>query len=239
MSYDHVVPREASRLSSLDVITREALAFARQASLLHRDVRSSVLPEAPEGDDVVVVLHGLFATAGVLRPMRRTIEAQAPAATATFTYAPGPGVDSVARRLAALVRTIEGDVRIHLVGHSLGGVIARWYVQELGADSRVVQTISLGSPFNGTSRARLLPAQAGRDIQPDSPLLARLRQSSAAAVPHVSVAAREDSLVLTQSAMLPQGERVLVEGCGHNALLYDRRVVALVVDRIRNSRGWM
>src|SRR5688572_20838715 len=63
--------------SSLRAVGREALAFARQAVLLHRDVASTLPERVREGEDVVVLLHGLFATAGVLRPLRRSIEQDA------------------------------------------------------------------------------------------------------------------------------------------------------------------
>ncbi|MBX3127389.1 MAG: hypothetical protein KF718_11775 [Polyangiaceae bacterium] len=238
MTYDHVVPRQPARLPGLGVITREALAFARQATLLHRDWTARAPDAVLAGEDVVVVLHGLFATAGVLRPIRKLIEARAPATTAAFTYAPGPGVHELGTRLGQFVSAIEADVRIHLLGHSLGGVVARWYVQELGGDPRVVQSISLGSPFNGTRRARLMPGAVGRDILPGSEVLSRLRDGAAGGVPHLSVAAREDTMV-TEQAVFHHGERALVQGCGHNGLLYDERVAGLVVRRIRESRRWM
>ncbi len=226
---------DSSKLRMLGVLGREALAFARQAALLHRDLPASAPDQAGAGEDVVVLLHGLFATAGVLRPLRQHIEREASAHTASFTYAPGPGVDDIARRLRTLIATLPDGVRIHLVGHSMGGVVARWFVQELGGDPRVVQTISLGSPFQGTRRAKLMPAAAGRDILPSSAVLRRLAESPAQGVPHLSIAAKNDGVV-TEEAVFHHGERVLVDDCGHNGLLFDRRVAALVVERVRAAR---
>src|SRR5258706_10075067 len=110
------------RLALIKNAAQEALAFARQATLLHRDVLAVYPPHAVPGDDVVVLLHGLFATAGVLRPLRRRIELEADAHTASFSYAPGLGVESVADSLAELVARLPPDVRVHLVGHSMGGI---------------------------------------------------------------------------------------------------------------------
>ncbi len=228
-------PAESKLAHQLRVVGGEALALARQATLLHRDWTATYPRLALPGEDVVVLLHGLFATAGVLRPMRRVIEEYAPAHTATFSYAPGPGVIRVADSLAALVDRLPGAARIHLVGHSLGGVAARWFVQELGGDPRIVQTISLASPFNGTDRGWLVPAAAGRDIRPDSAVLRRLREGDSGGVPHLSVVADSDHLV-TRDASLGFGERVTIPGSGHNGLLFRRDVALLVAERVRESR---
>lgn len=214
---------------------REALAFARQATLLHRDMTATYPRLASPGDDVVVLLHGLFATAGVLRPMRQVIEQSTSAHTASFSYVPGPGVAAIAETLGELVDRLPSAVRIHLVGHSMGGLAARWFVQELGGDSRVVQTISLASPFQGTRRSVLVPGAAGRDIAIGSGVLARLRERGACGVPHLSIVAADDALV-TEDATLHQGERLVIEEAGHNGLLFDPRVAEVVARRVK-ERG--
>ncbi|MEZ4224159.1 MAG: hypothetical protein R3B13_24635 [Polyangiaceae bacterium] len=234
MSFDHVLPSEGSR-RRLTVIGKEALAFARQAALMARDVNGASPSVALEREDVVVLLHGLFASAGVLRPLSQYIEKTAEAHTASFSYPPGPGVHSVARRLGRVLASLPSRARLHLVGHSLGGVVARWFVQELGGDPRIVQTISLGSPFNGTRTARFMPTTAGRDITPDSRVLRRLAERPNLAIPHLSVAAGDDT-VITEPAVFGHGQRVLVEGCGHNGLLFDRRVASLVAQRVLATR---
>src|SRR5438445_1604345 len=127
----------------------EAMATLREVVLMRRDLLP-VLPKAYAGDDVVVLVHGFMASAGVFRPMRARLEKEAGACVASFSHAPGWGVKRIAQQLANLVDRIPHGTRIHLVGHSLGGVVARWYVQEMGGHARVAQTISLATPFGGT-----------------------------------------------------------------------------------------
>ena len=230
--------RKSSVRNSLEGVGREAAAIARQATLIYRDVRGARPMWVREGRDVVILVHGLFATAGVLRPLRRDIEERTGAFTTSFTHPPGPGIPSIADDIAGAVRAISGDVRIHLIGHSIGGVAVRYFVQELGSDSRIVQTISIGSPFGGTKPARLVPAPVGRDIAPGSALLQKLAQGARLRllVPHVSIAGLEDRVVPTD-AYLAAGERVSVAGCGHNGLIYHPRVVAEVVARIQHVQA--
>ena len=42
-----------------------------------------------------------------------------------------------------------GFERIHIIGHSLGGLIARYYVTRLGGDARVHTLVTLGTPHDG------------------------------------------------------------------------------------------
>src|SRR5690606_9216363 len=113
------------------------------------------------------------------------------------THAPGVGSDRIARSLARLVEKVPAGCRVHLVGHSLGGLVARWYVQELGGHARVTQTISPGSPFGGTERAHPFPFLVGRELARTSSVLARLRsRAHEHDVPHTSVVGELDSMVV-------------------------------------------
>ncbi len=228
-----------SRRKSLAAAGREALAMLRQAALLHRDV----LPSDPrarsysgEADcDVVVLLHGMFATAGVLRPLRERIETDTGALTASFTYAPGTPVVALAERLSELVARVPVRARIHLVGHSLGGLVLRYYVQEMMLDARVAQTICLASPFAGSRHARLLPGPVARDLVPGSELLSTLQRAPASGsqLPHLSIAAAND-LMIERGAWLSTGDRLIIDAVGHNGLLYHPAAIDAVVRRIRD-----
>lgn len=240
------------RTSSVVAAGREMAAFARQAVLLPHDVSAPVIPaEARDGDDVVILLHGLFASAGVLRPLRATIAQHATrdgarrrgpsepprqVHTATMSYPPGPGVELLAERLSSVAAALPSGVRLHLVGHSLGGIVCRFFAQE-ASDARVVQTISMASPFGGVPRVGLLGFGGARDLEPSSPILRRVLLGTArSSVPHLSIVAGADTLVRSPIAhALPGGEVQMMAGRGHNALLFDPEVASLVARRVV---GW-
>jgi triacylglycerol lipase len=234
------MPRDgaASGRSALAVAAREVLAFARQGLLLRHDTAEPVIPRAVEqGDDVVVFLHGLFATAGVLRPLRSAVARHTFLHTAALTYFPGPGVAAIAERIRALVAAIPEGARLHLVGHSLGGIVMRYFALESG-DPRVVQTISLAAPFGGVARAAWLGLDAGRDLRPQSAVLRRiLVHPDAARVPHLSIIAAGDTVVDSPIAhALPGGDVLVMPGLGHNTLLFDDEVARAVEARILERR---
>jgi triacylglycerol esterase/lipase EstA (alpha/beta hydrolase family) len=216
----------------------QAISTLREVARVRADLMP-VLPKAVAGDDVVVLVHGFMATAGVFRPLRARLERDADARVATFSHAPGLGVRRIAEQLANLVDRIPHGTRIHLVGHSLGGIVARWYVQEMGGDARVAQTISIATPFGGARIAAKLRVLVGNDLHTGSDVLTRLRDGAAGStgVPHLSIAGTEDRMVSPPDrARFTHGELVVLEGRGHNQLLFDREAIGLVVGRVIGAR---
>ena len=82
-------------------------------------------------------------------------------------------LSSMAGDVATVVAAAE-VTQPHVVGHSLGGVVARYYVQRMGGDARVHTVCTLGSPHAGTWAAHLLPTALVRQLRPGSDLMQEL-----------------------------------------------------------------
>jgi triacylglycerol lipase len=231
--------RLAHSLGVTRSIAQETFCTIRQLGMLPSDLRT-IVPTCQSGADVVLLIHGFMASAGVFRPMRRAIARRTGSVIASFTHPPGWGVKRIAHDLAEVVSQLPEETRVHLVGHSLGGIVARWYVQELGGHNRVRQTFSLASPFGGAPLAGHFPYFVGADLCPKSAVLERIRaRAHVGAVPHTSLVAEFDPLLVpiaSQSAF-GRGEVVIVPGKGHNSLLYDRAVAACIAERMLGSGG--
>ena len=223
-------------IAAAEAACREAAALVRQTPLMPLDLAWQPLGRSSSCPDIVVVLHGLFATAGALRPLRRKIERATGFPTVSFTFEPGCDVATLAHRLSVLLTDAPRDARVQLVGHSLGGVVARYFVQVAPCDARVVQTISLGSPFAGTRAASIVPRFVSRDVAVGSRVLDKIerRWRLGAHVPHTSILASHDQLVAPRwSAAYPHGDVIVANARGHNALLFDGEVARLVVDVVK------
>jgi pimeloyl-ACP methyl ester carboxylesterase len=96
----------------------------------------------------------------------------------TLNYSPlSDDIPRVARRLKSLVEKVRretGYERVHIIGHSMGGVVARYYVQCLGGDQRVHTLVTLGSPHAGTMPAYLVPHSVVKQMRPGSPIVQEL-----------------------------------------------------------------
>jgi pimeloyl-ACP methyl ester carboxylesterase len=242
-SNEHEAPARRVGDAAL-AVAREARSLILQSTLMHRDLLPSVPSTIAPGQPVVVVLHGLFATAGALRPLRRRIEAATGHATASFSYAPGSNLRALVARLRRLLRDLP-DNPISLVGHSMGGLVARYCVQVGDRDARVRRTISLASPFFGSRIAHYVPRALCPGIEPGSPALEELLRNHdrGAHVPHTSIASTHDQLVWPwHSAVYPHGQSVVVQARGHNTLLFDPDVAARVIEALMDEAsvqpGW-
>jgi triacylglycerol lipase len=129
------------------------------------------------GTRAVVLVHGIFDTAGIFRRMARLLRARGwtPHAVSLRPNTGRAGLDTLALQLKAY---IDGHIgpgeRIHLVGFSMGGLVARYYVQRLDGAERVRRFITLSAPHHGSRLAYLLANEACRQMRPGSAFLADL-----------------------------------------------------------------
>ncbi|MET9870892.1 alpha/beta fold hydrolase [Streptomyces sp. NPDC006386] len=127
----------------------------------------------------VVLLHGFIDNRSVFVLLRRSLAQHGRQQIESLNYSP---LTCDIRAAAALLgRHIEevcertGARQVDVVGHSLGGLIARYYVQRLGGDTRVRTLVTLGTPHSGTRVAPLADAHPiVRQMRPGSPVLEEL-----------------------------------------------------------------
>jgi triacylglycerol lipase len=86
-------------------------------------------------------------------------------------------IPTIAEMLAVEVNRVLGATgaeQCMIVGHSMGGIVARYYTQELAGPDTVDTVITLASPHRGTYTARLGVGPAATQLRPRSRLLRRL-----------------------------------------------------------------
>lgn len=179
----------------------------------------------------VVYVHGYLAAGPVFEPLADHVAATLGAQPIDLTYLPLHSFFAVSQSVGSVIDALPADARVSLVGHSLGGLVARWYVEELGGASRVDRLVTLATPHGGTPRARIAPGSLGAALRPGSEIIRQLARPTS--VRMVSMAGAADRVVPVSSARAVEGATFRVfPGLGHNQLLYARRVHDAVADAL-------
>ncbi len=121
----------------------------------------------------VILLHGLWMRAAALAPLARRLRA-AGFAPETFDYhSLRGGPDAAVARLRAQIESSD-SAPVHVVGHSLGGLVALECARQLAA-ARLGRIVCLGSPLRGSVAATSMARHWGTSwmLGDSAPLLQR------------------------------------------------------------------
>jgi triacylglycerol lipase len=147
-----------------------------QRGLVHHGVATAETP--------ILLVHGIVDNHSIFTLLRRALRRRGFATVSSFDYGLlTRDIPAAAQLLGEAIEKLAADSgyeRVHVVGHSLGGLIARYYVQRLGGDARVHTLVTLGTPHQGTELARPLRMLPLLDqLSPESRLIRELAEPAA------------------------------------------------------------
>jgi len=141
-----------------------------QRGLMIGDVEAAGTP--------ILLVHGMIDNRSIFTLLRRGLRRRGFGRIVSVNYSPlTADVRVAAAWLAEEVESLVAETgyeRVHVIGHSLGGLIARYYVTRLGGHERVHTLVTLGTPHGGTLNAYALPSHLCRQLRPGSPLMREL-----------------------------------------------------------------
>jgi pimeloyl-ACP methyl ester carboxylesterase len=194
----------------------------------------------------VLLVHGLVDNRSVFTVMRRSLRRRGFSSVCTWNYCPLlTDISRGARDLGEQIERIceqTGHDRIHVVGHSLGGLLARYYVQRQGGDRRVESLVTLGTPHRGSMWAHVPLTPLIRQLRPGSHVLRELAEPAPACGTRVTAIYSDlDQMVLpTSSGRCDHPDlgarNVLVRGVGHMTLPINRVVLDEVAATLAGHR---
>ena len=213
-----------------------ALARSAPRMILYRWLMPDPAP-APAGLPILL-LHGVGCNSGVWSGFRRHLGKCGIGPVYALSYGPPLAsieyfADQVADRIAG-IEASTGAMQVVLVGHSMGGLVARSYLRQYRG-AKVRRLITIGTPHHGSMHAWLMPGISLAQMRPGNAWLASLNGDTdgASGVPLVSIWSWHDSMVTPQtSSRIEGGENIVLTGIAHNALLDDAEVWAKVVAQI-------
>lgn len=205
---------------------------------LSPEQRAMVVGNVEAAETPIVLIHGMIDNRSIFTRLQKHLTKNGFSRVSTVNYSPfTTDLRNAARVLADHIAEVveeTGCERIHVVGHSLGGLIARYYVQKMGGDRHVDTLVTLGTPHQGTLAAHAWVGSLVKQLRPGSDLLAELESTEAGEpacqTKFVCYWSDLDHLVLpsrhgriTQPGL--QVKNILVRGVGHMTLPVQARVV--------------
>jgi hypothetical protein len=140
--------------------------------------RGLVIGDVEAAGTPILLVHGMIDNRSIFTLLRRGLVRRGFGRVVSINYSLlTTDVRIAAARLAEEVEALVAETgyeRIHVVGHSLGGLIARYYVTRLGGDARVHTLVTLGTPHGGTFNAYALPSNLCCQLRPGSALMREL-----------------------------------------------------------------
>lgn len=208
----------------------------------------SLMTLAPEvASTPIVLVHGYVHNRSAFLAMRRALRRAGFQYVHTLNYNPLTAeLTDLAERLGEEIeRTLDvtGAEQVQIIGHSMGGIVARAYVQLLGGEDTVDTVVTLGSPHRGTYAAHLGVGPAAAQLRPGSPFLRRLEETARPTpVRWVSYYSDLDAMVVpAASAKLVhpalKAVNVRTRDIGHLSLLANGEVLRGIVDHL--SDPWL
>ena len=176
----------------------------------------------------VLLVHGMVDNRSIFTLLRRSLRRCGFGQVRTVNYS--VFTSDVRAAAAELGRTVEqvsaetGYERVHVVAHSLGGVVARYHAQRQGGDARVHTLVTLGSPHGGTAAARMLPLRLCRQLRPGSDVIAELAEPAPGCrTRFLALWSDLDQLIYPKTSARIEhpdlhADNVLVPGLGHMSL---------------------
>ena len=189
------------------------------------------------GPRPIIVLHGYAMNRANFIPLAFRLARAGLGPVFGFEYWTLGRTAAAARQLGWFVdevRAATGAAEVDLIGHSMGGVVGRYYVSLAGGDGIVRHLITIGSPHGGTEISAVGIGHPTRELVLGSKLMVRLAAAPPPAHTKVTVIWSDADALVPGAHQLafPGAEVIRYEHLGHVALLGSRRVARDVIARL-------
>lgn len=202
--------------------------------LIASALRGSDEVAAPGDDQPVLVLPGFGTNDGAMRLLHRHLRSRG---FRTYRWKLGINLGPSVWVMGALAKRVRSIARrsgrpVHLVGWSMGGILARAVAGRCHAD--VGRVVSLGSPLSGDPDCSWLSSVVSRCTRSLKPRWVQRMLAQSANVPVTSIYSRRDGVVHWHASAHAAGDVSRVEvDATHLGLVVDRKVFEKVVSALQ------
>jgi triacylglycerol lipase len=193
--------------------------------------REAAIPPASAGATPILLIPGYCCNEAMWRPFQDRLRAAGRLVAGATLGPPFAGMDELADRLDEEIDRLlaaTGAAKVVLVGHSMGGLVARACLARRGPD-RVAALITTGTPHHGSKLARLGLGRDAREMEPGSAWLRALNGRPPPVPTHSIWSARDEFVVPRDSARLDGARETMLALPGHFGILRAPQVLEAVL----------
>jgi triacylglycerol esterase/lipase EstA (alpha/beta hydrolase family) len=149
----------------------------------------------------------------------------------TYTQSIEAMAREVKKAVDAIIKNTQHK-KVDIIGHSLGGLVGRYYVQNLSGYKYVKNLITLATPNWGTQLAILGIGPSAKQMRPEADFIDKLNMdlSNLRRVSFSSIWSPFDALIIppTNAILRGAGKNIKIDFVGHIGMLYSDRVFELI-----------
>jgi triacylglycerol lipase len=194
-------------------------------------------PAKPKVERVVMV-HGIFEDGKAFDSLKRRLEYHGiKCYVPKLTPADGRGgLENLAQGLQRDIDKEFGDEEpFGLIAFSMGGLVSRYYLQELGGAKRCETFMTISTPHHGTKVAHAYPTKGSQQMRPGSEFLQKLQASenTLGDIPIVSYRTPFDLIIIpTGSSVWDRAENRSYNITLHPLMLHTKSVLDDIEKRL-------
>ena len=196
----------------------------------------------------VVLVHGYGGSSGSMSAIEERLRTEGRQVVSVELPEGGVGDIAASARVVQEAVTATGSQTVDLIGFSMGGLVVRTYISELGGATRARYVVTLASPHHGTSVAGFAAftdpdacTGACAQMAPDSTFLSELNESDETpeGPAFVTVWTDQDETVTPpESAELDGALNIKIQevcpnsSIGHGEVVTDPAVLGIIVETL-------
>ncbi len=186
--------------------------------------------EVQSDEPPILLIHGYMMRGWSLMYLKKRLEKDGWSNVYTWSYIPPfksipDYAEQLKREVDKILKNGPHD-KVVLIGHSMGGLLARHYINHLQGKSHVEKLVTLGTPHKGTQLWSFTYSPCGVDMRPGSDFLKKLR-AVPAGIETLSIYSSFDEIIIPYQNCHLSGKNVLnkkFDDLGHMMLIFSSKV---------------
>jgi len=178
----------------------------------------------------ILLIHGYMMRGWTLMYLKKRLQKDGWDNVYTWSYIPPfKNIAYYAEQLKNKANDIMNETsqtKIILIGHSMGGLLARYYISHLEGKSFVEKLVTIGTPHKGTQLWSFTYSPCGIEMRPESDFLTKLK-AVPSTIKTLSIYSSFDEIVLPYQNSRLKGKNILnkeFDHLGHMRLIFSPQV---------------